>query len=454
MQASHDTVAVTGYLQALRLFNRNVRIFILSALLLGFAFFGIYAVLLNLYLLRLGYGPTVVGLVNGAGFLAYAVFSLPAGALGARFGTRRMLQVGFVLAALGMGLLPAAQFLTGNVQVAWIVVTYTVTSMGLDAYFVSSNPFMLQSTTPRERMYLYSLRVGMSPIAAFVGALAGGFLPGTLAGLLPITDTASYALALLVAAFAMLAGVVALSTTTAAATRAADQEPPVRASRSSSGLPVLIIAMMGLVIMLRIASEGAQRTFFNVYLDEILAMPTAQIGMLAAGGQLVGGFAALLTPFISRRWGLEPVIVWASFGMALSTVAFALIPHWAGAAVGYAGLVSFTYIQRPCSLRHTMEVVPARWRETAAGVANMVAGIGWGTMGFAGGYFVGIYGYQSFFLVSACLTGLSAVLFFWYFGLGRFTVSGKQGADRLGSAATSAARSTTKSSAKSAGNGK
>lgn len=431
MQTSQDSVAVSSYFHALQLFNRNVRIFIVSALLLGFAFFGIYAVLLNLYLLRLGYGPTVVGLVNGLGFVAYAVFSLPAGALGARYGTRRMLQVGFILAAAGMGLLPAAQFLSGNLQVAWIAIAYTVTSMGLDAYFVNSNPFMLQSTTPRERMYLYSLRVGMSPIAAFFGALAGGFLPGTLAGFLPVSDTASYALALMVAAVALLIGVVALFNTEATAVPAEDQETPVRTSRSSSGLPVVIIAVMGVVIMLRIASEGAQRTFFNVYLDEILAMPTAQIGMLAACGQLIGGFAALMTPFISRRWDLEPVIVWASFGMALSTVAFALIPHWAGAAVGYAGLVSFTYIQRPCSLRHTMEVVPARWRETAAGVANMVAGIGWGTMGFAGGYFVGIYGYQSFFLISAGLTGLSAVLFFWYFGLPRRGVPGKLRADTL-----------------------
>ena len=423
MRTTQDAAAVTSYLHALRLFNRNVRIFILSALLLGFAFFGIYAVLLNLYLLRLGYGTTVVGLVNGMGFVAYALFSLPAGALGARFGTRRMLQVGFVLAATGMGLLPAAQFLSGAAQVAWIAAAYTVTSMGLDAYFVNSNPFMLQSTTPRERMYLYSLRVGMSPIAAFVGALVGGFLPGTLARLLPITDTASFALALLVAAFALLVGVVALCNTTATAAPSEDPEPPVRAARSSSGLPVLIITVMGLVIMLRIASEGAQRTFFNVYLDEILAMPTAQIGMLAACGQLVGGFAALLSPYFARRWGLEPVIVWASLGMALSTVAFALLPHWAGAAVGYAGLVSFTYIQRPCSLRHTMEVVPARWRETAAGVANMVAGIGWGTMGFAGGYLVGVYGYQPFFLGSAMLTGVSALLFFWYFGLPRNPVS-------------------------------
>ena len=432
MQTPQDAMAVTGYFQALRLFNRNVRIFILSALLLGFAFFGIYAVLLNLYLLRLGYGPTVIGLVNGMGFVAYAVFSLPAGALGARYGTRRMLQVGFVLAAVGMGLLPAAQFLSGNVQVAWIVATYTLTSMGLDAYFVNSNPFMIQFTTPRERMYLYSLRVGMSPIAAFVGALVGGFLPGTLARLLPITDTASFALALLVAAVALLIGVVALFSTRAIAAPAVEEDRAQRTgSASSTALPVLLITMMGLVIMLRMAAEGAQRTFFNVYLEEVLVMPTAHIGMLAACGQLVGGFGALSAPFLTRRWSLERVIFWATLGMAGSAVIFALIPHWAAAAVGYAGLVSFTYIQRPCSLRFTMEVVPVRWREAAAGVANMVAGIGWGTMSFAGGYVVGIYSFQSFFLASAVLTGASALIFLWYFGIPRSTLSKRQRADAL-----------------------
>ena len=297
MQTAQDATAVTGYFQALRLFNRNVRIFILSALLLGFAFFGIYAVLLNLYLLRLGYGLGVVGLVNGMGFVAYALFSLPAGALGARYGTRRMLQVGFVLAATGMGLLPAAQFLSGNVQVAWIVATYTLTSMGLDAYFVNSNPFMIQFTTPRERMYLYSLRVGMSPMAAFVGALVGGFLPGTLARLLPITDTASFALALLVAPVALLIGVVALFSTRAIAVPAEEEDRPERTgSAASTALPVLLITMMGLVIMLRMAAEGAQRTFFNVYLEEILVMPTAHIGMLAACGQLVGDSAPSRLP--------------------------------------------------------------------------------------------------------------------------------------------------------------
>ncbi len=433
MQNSQDPTAVTSYVHALRLFSRNVRIFLLCSLLLGFAFFGVYAVLLNLYLLRLGYGAGVVGLVNGMGMLAYAVFSLPAGALGARYGSRQMLRVGFIFIALGMGLLPAAQFLAGTAQVAWIVVTYTVTSMGLDVYFVNSNPFMHQSTTPRERMHLYSLRVGTSPIAAFVGALAGGLLPGILAALLPVSETGSFALALLVPAVAVVVAVAALFRTEPTPPPAQEEAPrPTARGSASAALPLLVITMMGLVIMLRIAAEGAQRSFFNVYLEEILAMPTAQIGLLAGTGQLVGGFAALVTPALTRRWGLERVIFWASLGMGASTALFAVVPHWAAAALGYAGLVSFTYIQRPCSLRFTMEVVPLRWREAAAGVANMVAGIGWGAMSFTGGYAVGAFGFQNYFLASAVLTASSAVLFLWYFGIPRTTLGGRQRAGSLG----------------------
>ena len=432
MQASQDATAVIGYVHALRLFSRNVRIFLLCSLLLGFGFFGVYAVLLNLYLLRLCYGAGVVGLVNGMGMVAYAVFSLPAGALGARYGSRQMLRVGFIFIALGMGLLPAAQFLSGTAQVAWIVVTYTVTSMGLDVYFVNSNPFMIQSTTPRERMHLYSLRVGTSPIAAFVGALVGGLLPGALAAALPISETGAFALALLAPWVAVVIAVVALFHTEPTPPATEDSPRPTGPGSAAAALPLLVITMMGLVIMMRIAAEGAQRSFFNVYLESILAMPTAQIGLLAATGQLVGGFAALVTPSFTRRWGLERVIFWASLGMGASTALFALVPHWAAAAIGYAGLVSFTYIQRPCSLRFTMEIVPVRWREAAAGVANMVAGIGWGVMSFAGGYAVGAYGFQSFFLVSAIITASSAVVFLLYFGVPRAGFSGQQRAGTLG----------------------
>jgi hypothetical protein len=55
---------VSTYLQRFHLFHRDVRLFLVSAALVGLAWDGMRTVLLNLHLLRLGYGPEFVGLVN------------------------------------------------------------------------------------------------------------------------------------------------------------------------------------------------------------------------------------------------------------------------------------------------------------------------------------------------------------------------------------------------------
>ena len=70
---------IADYLQALRLLHRDVRLFLFASAFVGFTYFGIYTLLLNLYLLRLGYGPAQIGLINGAGPLAMAIGGLPIG---------------------------------------------------------------------------------------------------------------------------------------------------------------------------------------------------------------------------------------------------------------------------------------------------------------------------------------------------------------------------------------
>lgn len=83
---------MTSYLNTLRLFSREARLYLVTAGLIGFTIFGgIYTTLLNLYLLRLGYGPEFIGLVNAVGLFGLAIFSLPAGMLGDRWGVRRMM---------------------------------------------------------------------------------------------------------------------------------------------------------------------------------------------------------------------------------------------------------------------------------------------------------------------------------------------------------------------------
>ena len=88
---------MTTYFQSLRLFDRNIHLFLVTALLVGITFDGgIYSVIFNLFLLRLDYGPETVGQINSAGLLAFALFSLPVGLLGKRWGSRKMMIIAMI----------------------------------------------------------------------------------------------------------------------------------------------------------------------------------------------------------------------------------------------------------------------------------------------------------------------------------------------------------------------
>src|SRR5262245_6727144 len=91
-------------------YNRQTWRYFVTIGALGFAIDGVYAVLLNLYLLRLGYGPEFIGQVNGLALVTFAVMGLPSGVLGAKWTSRQMLRVGLGVALLGTGLLPLAEF--------------------------------------------------------------------------------------------------------------------------------------------------------------------------------------------------------------------------------------------------------------------------------------------------------------------------------------------------------
>ena len=87
---------MNNYWPLLRGLNRDMRMYLLAHGLSGFTVDGgIYAVVLNLYLLRLRYGVQFIGALNGAGVLAYGLFILAARWLGSRFRTRRMIALGF-----------------------------------------------------------------------------------------------------------------------------------------------------------------------------------------------------------------------------------------------------------------------------------------------------------------------------------------------------------------------
>jgi len=401
-----------AYLQQLRSLNRDVRLFLFSSGTLGFTLLnGIFPVLFNLYLLRLGYGPEFIGSVNAAGLLAYSVCSFPAGVVARRLGARRAMAIGVAMSMGFSGLLPLVEALPVHWREPWMIGAQVLSTAGLALFFVNANPFMVEATGAAERNHAFSTRMVIDTVSGMLGSLLGGALPRLLSTTLrlPLDGPAAYRYALLMGAALSLPAVMALL-------RIRDGELGTEgergaAMRSAPAVPVAMFAATALVMLLRAAGVGTSRVFFNVYLDDGLGVSTLQIGTLFAVVQLASVPAAMAMPLLAARSGLYGLVVWSSLGIAGSLLPLALVPHWAGATVGRIGTYALSAIADPALTVYQLEIVPQRWRSVMAGVSSTALGVSWTVLAFGGGYLITGLGYRALFLSAAGLTVAGTLAF-------------------------------------------
>lgn len=375
---------MAAYLHAMRHFSHDVRMYLVVSALYGLGYFGINAVLLNLYLLRLGYDAEFVGLANASTAIAFALTSIPSGALGARWGYRNTVMLGVACVASGMGLVPLAEMLPMALQAPGIVISRLFTGLGFALYVVNTYPYLVGATSEAERGYVFSIQVALSPTMGFVGSLIAGVLPDLFARFLGTTldSPDPFRIPIILSGALLMPGLWALLTTTKVETRTVTTERTL----SRGAFPLMIITMLSLAAMFRMTSEGASRSFFNVYLDEALAVGTAQIGLLIAVGQLLAGPAALFAPAMVHRFGKIPTIVVGTWGIAASLFVMALVPHWSVAGLGFMGLIAMLSIVRAVANVVQMEIVTPGWRGVTSGIVSTAMGTGFSSMALGGGY--------------------------------------------------------------------
>ncbi|GIV78407.1 MFS transporter [Litorilinea aerophila] len=418
---------VAAYWSTLRLFNRNVLLYLGATALLGFAVDGgVYAVIFNLYLLRLGFGPEFIGQVNSAGLFVFAVACLPAGALGGRWGSRPLLLVGMALMGLGAWLSALAELAAPGAPGGWLLVANMVVYLGMALYYTNAAPFIMEATTPAERNHLFSMQTAVLALAGFTGSLLGGFLPRlfALATGIPQEEPAPYRFPLFLTACLLLPALWALWQTRLAPPPGLSQAegpgpvspwlPRHRLARMGSSLLGLMLALIW-IRFLQVAGVGAATTFFNVYMDQALQVKTAQIGLLTALGRLSAVPAALFTPILMQRWGAPQTVILASGATVLGLLPLAIGGHWAMAGLGFIGVAAASSIRYPAYMAFTMELVPPQWRATLSGAGEMAGGLSFAAMALVGGYVIAHYGYPPLFLLSAGLAFLGTVTFWRYF---------------------------------------
>ena len=401
------------YLANLRRIGRDARLMIATQAIMGFGYVGLYAVLFNLYLLRLDYNPAYIGQVNAIGRLGFALVGVPAGLLGVRFGPRPLLIAGEWIIVIGLVGAPLGEFLPHAIQGPWISLFYFLGFAGASLFFVNATPFLMAVSGKQERSHVFAVLATVMPLAAFAGSLCGGLLPGLTGYLLGVTDAdpAAYRYPLMFAGTLFLLTVPLVLATHHGTTHKQDGEDTVNPLQGMRDAPLGTITSVAAVMFLASIGMGITMSFFNVYLDDGLDVATALIGTVTATTQLVSAFAAVLMPVVIARFGHVGGFQLGRLVMAAGMVPMALVPSLHVAALAMLLITAASSISQQIFTIYSQSAISTRWRTLMSGVVNTTMGCGWAITAWGGGLIIEHFGYNKVFLTGAATTVISVAVF-------------------------------------------
>lgn len=400
--------ALRDYVATLRRFSRNARLFLTYALLSGLGT-GIWNVMFNIYLLRLGYATTFVGLFWMVDMLFHGLFAFPAGLIGDKIGRRKT----FILATSFNILARGALLFTRDPTL--LLMLAALGGMGEGFHAVAGAPFMMENSEPEERPHLFSLNASLMMFSTFVGSLSGGLLPLFWAGVLavPAVDPSAARWALVISLPLTFVALVPL---------AVIREKPVELVESFSDLFALRnVVHYGVIFKLTLCSVlvgigfGMTSRFFNLFFNMAHDTPDDQVGLFLAIGALGSAATVLLSPYITRRWGMARgtmLSTIASIPFLLFMAAFSNLP-----LVVFFFVVrgAIYYISMPLRNQLSMMFVVSRERATTAGMTHMAFDLGGGAGAFLAGVMIVEGEFLGAFSVAAVLLAVPALLYEVFF---------------------------------------
>ncbi|MCB0062838.1 MAG: MFS transporter, partial [Caldilineaceae bacterium] len=310
---------------------------------------------------------------------------------------------------------------------------YCLFHSSIALFFVNSAPFLMASTTAMQQNHAFSTQSAMISSAAFVGSMAGGFLPGLFAYTMDLSLEAAtpYHYPLFIAGLAINVGIIALLLAHDEPRQPTPQLParPRRLYASLFRVPrfnraqwqnldrtfLKLILVVSSIRVFQITGMAVLMTFFNVYMDDGLGAPTAQVGLLTGLGRLLAVPVVLTMPLLSARWGNRDLSVGASLSAVLFLLPVALIPTWWAAGLGYMGVMAGSSVRYTSFLIYIMAMIKPEQRSLMSGINEMTAGFSFAVMAWMGGYIIVNQGYQTLFLLGAALTFVGTAIFWGYF---------------------------------------
>ena len=365
----HRSVLGT-YLDRVRAFTGNARLFLLSLLFFGVAG-GISQLLFNFYVLSLGYNETTIGNLVTARSVTSLIAALPMGYLVDRIGSRNAFLLGYIGYGISMGVM--LLFPSVTTFIAMNVLQGVAQSLS----GVASGPFLMENSGAKERTYLFSLSSGLSMTANSIGGWLGGYLPGWMAGSIAVSAVSSqaYGRSLWVMAILSLASTVPviLMRSRRRSTSQLSTFAPISFVRKNPGLLGKLI-LPGLVISI---GAGMVMPFMNVFFRNVHSQSDSAIGVIFAWGSLAMGIGLVAAPALAERFGKIQVVT-ATQALSIPFLALLGFAPWFGVSVAaYYIRLTLMNMSGPIFSTFTMEQVDPESRGMIASLSSMAGNFGW-----------------------------------------------------------------------------
>lgn len=380
-----------------------------------YQYLGIYLIAVNLYLLRMGYGPEFIGVVTGSGIASYSFTAFISGYLFRRSSVAGLIVNGVFLIIVGLIGIAYTDLMPAGARIPWVLAANAVAWMGGGFFGVGRLPYLAALAPRQTRVVLFSIERLMGIGLAFAGGLAVTVVPGLTAGLLGTTldDPAPYRVAILLAPAGLIPALVLFA-------RAARKAPPVGEPirdprvaprrRFVPASPRTMILILSVYTVLFNFAGTPPLYFFNVYLDEGLAVSPALIAFVMGVARLGSLPATFLLPVLTRVMSLGVLLVVIALGLAVALVPLALVPNPLVAALSFLTCSLLLAVFEPVFDLYRMEVVPTSMQTRMAGTTQTATYGAQSAAGFAGGYIAVAMGYPVLFFGGTLLAFAAAMI--------------------------------------------
>ncbi|HSJ88486.1 MAG TPA: MFS transporter [Anaerolineales bacterium] len=388
----------THYVQPMRTFNRDARLFLWMTVINGIILSG-WQLFFNIYMLESGFTREFLGIINSLPSLTALLLGIPIGRLSDRIGRKQALIIGILFS--GLTFLGQVTFK----QPAIIIMMAALTGIFNMFVIVSISPLMMKLSDEQNRTLLFSLNYGLQTLAGAVGSLFAGQLPALFESFLGVgkSNAIAYQAILILMVILGTTALIPLWKMSEPKTLPTQLEPGSRKTGLLSGLTRMTVKLATPNFLIGVGA-AILIPYMNVFFKDRFAISDSLLGLLFSLSSLFIGVGSLIGPRLSTRLGGKiRTVAFTQLGSVVFMLMIGFVPSLWVAGFSYLMRAALMNMSAPLYSAFCMEKTPAHQQGVASSVLNVAWLVGWSVGPYISGVVQQRYGFSPLFIATTIL---------------------------------------------------